>query len=283
LVQLGPSWRLQSVSGVADASGVTVPTPLHARLQPAVSSSPVVRIACVGDSITFGLWASSTGMSYPKQLQRMLGPAYLVMNFGESGRTVTAGTQNRMSYWESPRFNESLSSAPDIVVIMLGTNDAAKGIWCDRLRQFVPSYGHLIRTYLQLNSKPRVFVAEPPPMYDGSSYSAWFFPAVVNGVFPDLLPQIVCGEVIRLHTVFASRCPLNRPSESQACDLMNSDGVHPTDHGYCVIAQVVGASIVQQPAVPGPLPATASRKQCQQKAMLITGTRGVQAAAGVCV
>jgi len=223
-------------------------------------------------------------MSYPKQLQRMLGPGYHVMNFGESGRTVTAGTQNHMSYFESPRFKESLGSAPDVVVIMLGTNDAARGLWCDRLRQFVPAYGNLIRTYIQLNSKPRVFVAEPPPMYGGSSYSAWFFPAVVNGVFPDLLPQIVCGEVIRLHTVFASRCPLNRPSEAQACDLMNKDGVHPTDHGYCVIAQAVGASIMQQqPAVPGPLPAPALRHQCQQKAMLITGTRGLQAAAGVCV
>jgi len=269
------------VGGVADASGVAVvPTPLPAQLQTAVSSRSVVRVACVGDSITFGLWASSTDMSYPQQLQRMLGVGYHVMNFGENGRTVTTGTQNSMSYWESPRFQESLGSAPDIVVIMLGTNDAARGIWCNRLRQFVPSYGNLIRTYLQLNSKPRVFVAEPPPMYDGSSYSAWFFPAVVNGVFPDLLPQIACGEVIRLHTLFATRCPLNSPAEATACDLMNKDGVHPTDHGYCEIAQAVGTSIVQQAA--GQEPPPASRKQCQQQAMLITGTRGVQAAAGVC-
>ena len=46
-----------------------------------------IRVACVGDSITQGAKLAK-GMTYPEQLQKMLGSAWTVKNFGKSGRTL---------------------------------------------------------------------------------------------------------------------------------------------------------------------------------------------------
>lgn len=56
--------------------------------QPKPSASPMpVRVACVGDSITFGTGADP-GKSYPSQLQALLGSGWQVKNFGVGGRTL---------------------------------------------------------------------------------------------------------------------------------------------------------------------------------------------------
>jgi len=239
-----------------------------------------VRVACVGDSITFGLWASSPTMSYPLQLQQMLGPRYHVMNFGESGATLT--TSGFKSYWDTPRFKESLLSKPDIVVIMLGTNDAASGVWCNKYTEFVPIYDRLIKTYLALESRPKVFVADPPPIYNGSSYASFFLTGVVNGIYPELLPQIACAPTIPLHGTFLAHCPVASSVPGQACDWLVEDGVHPNDAGYGTIAKAVLEAIVQP--TPPPLQPTRDRAQCLEAARWITVTEGQREAvrAGAC-
>ena len=48
-----------------------------------------VRVACVGNSVTFGAGiANRETMSYPAQLQKMMGEDYHVENFGHSGATL---------------------------------------------------------------------------------------------------------------------------------------------------------------------------------------------------
>lgn len=54
-----------------------------------MSGTRPVRIACIGDSITYGMGLEHREVEcYPSVLQRLLGPGYLVGNFGNSGRTV---------------------------------------------------------------------------------------------------------------------------------------------------------------------------------------------------
>ena len=90
----------------------------------------VTRVVCVGDSITHGN-NTTVPYSYPSKLEAMLGDEYDVLNYGKSGATmcskVTDRFKNQRSYInKSGYYDDLLAVAPktDIVVIMLGTNDA---------------------------------------------------------------------------------------------------------------------------------------------------------------
>ena len=52
-----------------------------------------IRVACIGDSITYGAGVLSTRDidSYPAILQKLLGDSYQVLNYGLSGRTLLDG------------------------------------------------------------------------------------------------------------------------------------------------------------------------------------------------
>ena len=65
----------------------------------------------------------SSADSYPAQLGAMLGDAYEVGNFSEGGRCVLSDSGS--AYLDSDAFAESILYQPDVVCIMLGTNDVA--------------------------------------------------------------------------------------------------------------------------------------------------------------
>ena len=91
-------------------------------LPAAVWAAPV-KIACVGNSITFG-YALRNPMqdSYPSVLQRMLGDGYDVRNYGVSARTMLR--KGDRPYFREKAFRDALDFRPDIVIIKLGTNDS---------------------------------------------------------------------------------------------------------------------------------------------------------------
>ena len=91
-----------------------------------------IRIACCGDSITFGTCAKDTAVGgytyakenyfYPTQLQKLYGTEAVVGNFGYPGSYV--GTSyNR--YLNSCVYNALIQFDPDIIVLALGTNNCA--------------------------------------------------------------------------------------------------------------------------------------------------------------
>ena len=82
-----------------------------------------IRVACVGDSITFGAFLPNRERnSYPAQLGRLLGASYDVHNFGINSATMLK--KGDFPYVKQKIHNEAVAFAPDIVVIMLGTNDS---------------------------------------------------------------------------------------------------------------------------------------------------------------
>ena len=114
-----------------------------------ITSSPKpcqIKIACVGDSITYGHgitgWPANT---YPYVLQKLLGKGYHVCNFGASGRSVHPVTDR--PYVKEPHYPESLAYQADVVVFMMGTNDAKVSNWHgpeafrEALEQLLDSYG----------------------------------------------------------------------------------------------------------------------------------------------
>ena len=84
-----------------------------------------IRLACVGDSITAGVGAG--GNSYPKQLAALLGDKWEVGNFGNSGSTLL--NQGDKPYQKQRTFTAALQFKPQVVVIMLGTNDTKPQNW----------------------------------------------------------------------------------------------------------------------------------------------------------
>lgn len=122
-----------------------------------------VRIACVGDSITWGAYLKNRSREcYPARLQQLLGNSYLVKNFGVNSATVQSSGDK--PYREQPAFERSAAFSPNVVFLMLGTNDTKKGNWKD-IDSFCRDYEKLIDFYLALPSSRRLYILTPPPLF----------------------------------------------------------------------------------------------------------------------
>ena len=111
----------------------------------ALQKNFAIRVACVGDSITYGAKIEDNFLnSYPAQLQLFLGSDYLVGNFGASGYTLQKS--GNFPYWNHPAFQESSAFQPNIVLIMLGTNDTKPYNWTGT-ENFLADYRELIAHY----------------------------------------------------------------------------------------------------------------------------------------
>jgi lysophospholipase L1-like esterase/regulation of enolase protein 1 (concanavalin A-like superfamily) len=187
-----------------------------------------IKVACVGDSITAGLGIADPGtQSYPAQLQALLGSGYTVQNYGDSGRTLMKNTG--YSYWDSWAYTSSMSSSPDIVVIMLGTNDTKAWNWSPT--NFSTDYNALIAGYKGLASHPKVYICLAPPAYTNTMN---FDPAFIQN---NLLPAIQGVATSNGLTLIDNNTPLLNHEE------LFSDGVHPTAQGASVIASTVADAL----------------------------------------
>ena len=84
--------------------------------------SDKIRVACVGDSITYGFnLINREKESYPSVLNELLGKEYEVGNFGFSGRTLLKNGD--YPYVSEKLYQDSLNFNAKIVIIKLGTND----------------------------------------------------------------------------------------------------------------------------------------------------------------
>ena len=127
----------------------------------------VTKIACVGDSLTYGYGLTHVD-SYPSILQNLLGTEkYLVKNFGAQGRTMTLGLTDKTfadrSYYDTEIYQESLAFQADIVILCLGTNDSWKvNITTESGKQgYVQGLTALVESYRQAGVK-EIYVCLPP-------------------------------------------------------------------------------------------------------------------------
>ncbi len=176
-----------------------------------------IRVACVGDSIT-------AGTEYPVDLWQLLGPSYVVGNFGIGGATVSLGTDS--SWTNKTGFLVVKQFLPDIVVVTLGTNDASTD-HNETNASFIADYTTLTREFQTLASKPKVYLVLPPPIFsNNASLSQTYF---IENVIPSIR-QVASQTGLPLIDVYA---PLLNHSEYFV------DGVHPNVEGAQVIANVV--------------------------------------------
>lgn len=135
---------------------------------PSTSNSPI-GVACVGDSLTA---EGSHGrppphMAYPDQLQGLLGPGYKVENFGHGGGTALK--KGDFTYWKKKEYPLALASKPNIVIIMLGTNDSKPQNWVYG-DEFVADYRDLIKSFQALDTHPRIYLCHVPTVIEPNKY-----------------------------------------------------------------------------------------------------------------
>lgn len=183
------------------------------------------KVTCVGNSITFGYGLSSS-KSYPAQLQNLLGTAYDVGNYGVSGRTLLK--KGDRPYWNESAYTQALNSAPDIVIIMLGTNDSKSVNWDKYANEYIPDYIELIQSFRDLTSNPHVFICSLPP----ANNSGWDIrqSIITNEINPKILEIATSQGVNLVDITYAFQ---NNPG------LLQSDGVHPNAEGAKIIAKKI--------------------------------------------
>lgn len=190
-----------------------------------------VRVTCVGDSLTYGsgVLKSRETDSYPAQLQAKLGTSHIVSNYGL--RNATASESGDLPYINSEEYKESLKSNPDVVILMLGTNDSKTQNW--NPEAYEQGLKKLVESYQNLSSKPTVYLMRSPYCYavngrDIAEYSIQ--PDVVTKDVADIISKVAneAGvEVIDLYAV----------TEGQ--DELYTDGIHFKAKGYKLIAETV--------------------------------------------
>lgn len=212
----------------------------HAWLVLFAASSLVVRaaeeapkaVACVGDSITFGAGASK-GKSYPSQLQEMLGSGWKVGNFGVSGRTMLRKGDH--PYWSEKAYQDALSSEPDYVIIMLGTNDTKPHNWKHE-RHFAKDCRDLAKSFLDLPGRPKVFLCRPCPVPEPGNFGINEINLQRQIPRIDAVARTLKLDVIDMHAALAGH-PEFLP-----------DRVHPNDDGARLMAAAAFAAITGKPA-----------------------------------
>ena len=113
-----------------------------------------IKVACVGDSITFGAAIKDRKTNcYPAQLGRMLGEGYRVANFGVNAATMLK--KGNKPYWKLKQFQAAQDTQPDIVIIKLGTNDTKPHNWKHK-DAYAANYTEMVKRFQGLDSKPKV-------------------------------------------------------------------------------------------------------------------------------
>jgi acyl-CoA thioesterase-1 len=202
-----------------------------------------VRVTCIGDSITSG---GGCGIpSYVETLEALLGEDYSVTNAGCSGMTqLKTGQCNGggdCSYWKTNEWQLALNSKPDIVVIMLGTNDAKAFNW-EGVQQntgdyFALDYVDMINKVKATNTKePEIYAMIPPPLYEPFPFE--MNSTVINQVYPNLIRNIATVTGVKVIDIYSAFVGWDVDSSEKTCD-----GCHPSADGAYLIADTVAAAI----------------------------------------
>ncbi|MEZ0300275.1 MAG: GDSL-type esterase/lipase family protein [Candidatus Methylacidiphilales bacterium] len=234
------------------------PVVTYPPLPPAAKSEPIdtakysakIRVACVGDSITVGMGAGNG--PYPRQLQGFLGDKWEVKTFAISG--ITLMNSGNAPFMKKPAYQAAQDYKPDVVIIMLGTNDTKPKNW-EKKADFYKDYESMVKTFAALESKPRIYVCRPCPVPGNGNFG--INEAGVQEQVPiiDKLAADYKLGVIDMHTALADH-PGNLP-----------DKVHPNKEGagrmamaaYTVLTGKKEAPLpaAGQPASPAPAPTPA--------------------------
>ena len=205
--------------------------------QDITGSHPLIKVACVGDSITQGNnSADYHKTAYPVYLQRMLGYDYYVKNYGASGYSVVF--EDQYSYSKDSRYKAALDLKADVMIFMLGTNDGnpKDGLkdWegTNREQRYYNNVNEYLDSFLETNPDMQIFMCLPAPLFSQSTrWGDWeeWARRIVDYVIP--LNRKVAEER-NLPIIDIYSWAVKHPE-------MFPDGLHPLEETYCDYAKRV--------------------------------------------
>lgn len=132
------------------------------------------RVLFFGDSHIYGTGTTPSTMvnSFPAQTGAILGAGYTIIKQGTKGAAVMdVDPASRVLTFN---FANMAQVAPDVVVIMGGTNDADPDVWAwgwftdaytgQATSRFLWDYAQLVDGFRSLPTHPRVIICTPPPL-----------------------------------------------------------------------------------------------------------------------
>jgi lysophospholipase L1-like esterase len=243
---------------------------------PSAESPLVVRVAFIGDSITEGNASHREGptpkrggghvpLAVRAELMRRSAARGLICDdptakprrvtfdigiFAASG--TTAIDRNKWSYRRRQTYTDALAFHPDIVVLMLGTNDAKNSLWGGPL-QLASDLVTLASTFTLatdttasrvakgLPRRPSIVLGIPPPVVPGknaraagfnaTTHNGFIRPAYAEAVaaFQRIGVSVTVVDYFQAFLAWAGIAPVSAHVASNAgLNALFVDGVHPT-------------------------------------------------------
>lgn len=187
----------------------------------------MIRVACIGDSITWGFTLLNPWkQSYPALLREMLGEGYEVRNFGYNDASARFDADT--PYVDKRVYRDSLAWNPDVVLLMLGTNDTKTRNWDPAI--FHRDYRRIVDAYRALPSAPRVILVAPIRIFPimGLPLLGVHPETMEEGVRPTIreIAEETGLELVDLRDLF---------TDTTYC----RDGVHPQKTGARMLAEAI--------------------------------------------
>lgn len=192
-----------------------------------------VKVACVGDSITYGHGITNWPKNnYPTLLQGLLGDEYHVNSYGVSGRAVQPNSDQ--PYTALPHYQESLDYGADIVVFMMGTNDSKPENW-----HGADAFKADLLSLLDSYGDAEIILCTPA--------TAFFLDGKTEGPAEYDIQPLVVEEIAQIVRDVATErgytlIDIHELTASHP-DWFAKDGVHPNNDGAAAIAQAINDKI----------------------------------------
>jgi len=196
------------------------------------SAADLLKIACVGNSITQGDWlANPATQGYVALLQKMLGNNYQVLNYGLSGRTML--TTASQPYIKESKFRELFTVKPDIITIELGTNESRPSVWTTQsafstdYSKFIDSLETIRDTNPSHPAHPLILPVLCTPATDDNSFTI-SGTIIANQILP-CIRNVAKAKGDSLIDTYTPFLPIAK---------LIWDGVHPDSNGNKVLAEI---------------------------------------------
>lgn len=206
------------------------------------SNAPI--IAALGDSITFGSGVRETRDTdtWEVKLEKLLSGRYQVLNYGLSGATLQ--NEGDRPYWNMPDKllqgfpQDALALEPEIVLLMLGTNDSKPYNW--NRERYASQLDQRVKEIKALPFVKRLILMCPP------------FSCPVEGstvVACDIINETIRDEI---HPIVQQCAAENQVECIDLYALTDghgeyfTDGVHPNSFGNRIIASAIHKHILNQ-------------------------------------
>ena len=194
---------------------------------------PTLKVACIGDSITFGLGAKPETESYPARLAAAAGPLFDVRRFGSSGSCVVRSQKRAdgspRGYADTAEFRRAAAFEPDVIVCNLGIND----IMADPFNAaaFTRDYAEILAPFMKQARPPKIVLwGKLGPLYPGQKYFGNPRREAIEAAIMQVAKAVGAD-------AFDAQTPLAGQPE------WFPDHIHPDKAGYETLARAVAAQL----------------------------------------